>query len=108
MIGPATSLGDLLNLLFKEGKRRLLTVTALFSATAILALGAGLSMPKKWDASALLLAEDSNIIKPLMEGRAIATSAADESAVVTQVVLSKKTMREILAFGGWLKPPPAP
>jgi polysaccharide chain length determinant protein (PEP-CTERM system associated) len=108
MIGPATSLGDLLELLIKEGKRRLVFLTALFAVVAVVALGVGLSMPKKWDASAVVLAEESNIIKPLMEGRAVATGVTDTTAVVTQVVLSRKILREVLAFGGWVRPPPAP
>jgi polysaccharide chain length determinant protein (PEP-CTERM system associated) len=108
MIGPATSLGDLLGLLYKEGKRRLLLVTALFSGSAILALVVGMNLPKKWDAYAVLQVDNTNIIKPLMEGRAVATSAVEQTAIVTQVVLSKKTMREMLLFGGWLRPPPAP
>jgi protein tyrosine kinase modulator len=108
MIGPATSLGDLLQLLLKEGQRRLVLLTALFSVTAVVALGVGLSLPKKWDASATLLVEESNIIKPLMEGRAFQQSLSDQSAIVTQVVLSKKILREILTFGGWMHAPPAP
>ena len=37
-------------------------------------------MPKKWEASAVLLAEERNIIKPLMEGRAVPTTVADQKA----------------------------
>jgi polysaccharide chain length determinant protein (PEP-CTERM system associated) len=108
MIGPATSLGDLIQLLMKEGKRRLVLLAALFSLVAIVALGVGLSLPKKWDASATLLVEESNVIKPLLEGRAFQQSLADQTSVVTQVVMSKKILREILAFGGWIRPSPAP
>jgi polysaccharide chain length determinant protein (PEP-CTERM system associated) len=108
MTAPSQSLGDVVALLYKEGKRRLLPLTGLFSVIALVALAVGLNLPKKWDASATILAEESNIIKPLMEGRAFATGVQDQTAIVTQTVLSRKILREVLAFGGWLKPAPAP
>jgi polysaccharide chain length determinant protein (PEP-CTERM system associated) len=94
---------DLVTLLLKEGKRRLIALTTMFSVVAILALVVDLLVPKKWEASALLIAESSNIIKPLMEGRAVATGITDQTALVTQTIMSKRIMRELLADGGWLK-----
>ncbi|MGZ3437910.1 MAG: hypothetical protein ACXVDD_00250 [Polyangia bacterium] len=101
------SLSSLLSVIVKEGRRRLLTLTAIFSVVAIAGLGVALLMPKRYDASTLILVDANNIIKPLMEGRAVSMSVADETAVVTQIVLGRKVMREILLFGGWVKPPPA-
>jgi polysaccharide chain length determinant protein (PEP-CTERM system associated) len=108
MNSNAPSLGDLLTMLVKEGKRRILMLTALFAVTAILGLGIGLSLPKRFDAQTILLAEASNIIKPLMEGRAVATGVSEQVAITTQVVLSRKILRELLLFGGWVDAPPAP
>jgi capsular polysaccharide biosynthesis protein len=101
MSSNASFLGDLLGLLLKEGKRRLLTLAVLFTAVALVALAIGLMMPKRWEASTVLLAETDNIIKPLMEGRAFATGIADQTAIVTQIVLGRRVLREVLAFGGW-------
>ncbi len=99
---------ELLRVLLKEGKRRLVTLTAMFSVTAVVALGIGLSLPKKYDASALILVEANNMIKPLLEGRALpATTVADQTAIVTQIVMGKRILRELLVFGGWVKPLPA-
>jgi polysaccharide chain length determinant protein (PEP-CTERM system associated) len=94
-------------LLYKEGRRRLVTLTAMFSLLAIAGLFVGLSLPKRYDASTLILVENNNVIKPLMEGRVTPTSVADQTAVLNQIVLGKKVMREVLQFGGWVKPPPA-
>jgi polysaccharide chain length determinant protein (PEP-CTERM system associated) len=102
-----TSLSHQVSLLVKEGRRRLLTVTAMFSIIAVGGLFVGLSLPKRYDASTLILVESNNIIKPLMEGRAVATTVADQTAVVKQIVLGRKVLRELLAFGGWVKPKPA-
>ena len=95
---------DLVNLCIREGKRRIVTLTAMFSVLALIALGVELQLPKKWEASALIVAESSNVIRPLMEGRAVATGSTDETALVTQVILSMRIMRELLADGGWLAP----
>ena len=44
---------------------------------ALIALGAlvfGMLLPKKYNSSTTILVEESNIIQPLMEGRAVPTS----------------------------------
>ncbi|HXU69416.1 MAG TPA: hypothetical protein VN947_08805 [Polyangia bacterium] len=105
MASDLTSVTELAKVMFKEGKRRLLTLTTMFSITALIALIVGLMLPKRYDATALILVEQNAIIKPLMEGRA--TTMADQTAVVNQLVLGRRVLREILLFGGWVKPPPA-
>ncbi len=97
-----TLMRDMLALFLKEGRRRIVTLGLLFSALAFIGLVVGMILPKKWEASALLIAEERNIIKPLMEGRAVPTTIGDQKAVVNQVVLSHRILREVLAFGGWL------
>jgi polysaccharide chain length determinant protein (PEP-CTERM system associated) len=93
---------DLVHLFIKEGKRRVVPLTAMFSVLALIALWVDLVAPKKWEASALIVAESSNVIRPLMEGRAVATGITDETALVSQVIQSKRIMRELLGVGGWL------
>jgi len=66
------SLRDFFELLIKEGKRRLLPLTILFAVVALLSLAIGLLSPKRWDAATLIIVEVDNVIKPLMEGRAVA------------------------------------
>ncbi len=105
MASDLTSITELAKVMFKEGKRRLLTLTTMFSITALIALTVGLLLPKRYDATALILVEQNAIIKPLMEGRA--TTMADQTAVVNQLVLGRRVLREILLFGGWVKLPPA-
>ncbi len=102
-----SSLGDLLPVFKREAKQRMLTLTALFSGVALVMLVVALAIPKRFEASTLLFAEASNIIKPLMEGRAVTTGVADQVAISTQVVMSRRILREILVFGGWVNAPPA-
>jgi uncharacterized protein involved in exopolysaccharide biosynthesis len=79
----------------------------MFSITAVVALAVGMLLPKKYEASTLILVEANNIMKPLMEGRMAPPSVADQTAVVNQLILGKRVLREVLLFGGWVKPPPA-
>ena len=101
MSNQSTMIRDLAELLLKEGRRRVVALGIAFSVLAIVGLMVGLVMPKKWEASAVLLAEEHNILKPLMEGRAVPTTIADQKAIVTQLVLSRRILREVLTFGGW-------
>jgi len=93
--------GDFARSLVKEGKRRILTLTAIFSVVAVATLGIGIFMPKRWESSTVLIVEGDSIIKPLMEGRFVTTSIADQTVIVNELVLSRRVLREIAAFGGW-------
>jgi capsular polysaccharide biosynthesis protein len=94
-------LPELLALLVKEGKRRILLLTSIFGVVAIGALVIGLIMPKRWEASTLIVADARDIIKPLLEGRAVPTTIADQTPIVSQAMVSHRILREIVAFGGW-------
>lgn len=98
---------ELLAVMFKEGRRRLLTLAAMFSTVAVVALVVVLLLPKKYEASTLIVIDPNNMIKPLIEGGRPPSSIADQTAIINQIVLGKKVMREMLVFGGWVKPLPA-
>jgi len=108
MTPSGNSIGDLLALLLKEGKRRIVLLTAIFSVVALAVLGVGVIMPKRYDSSTVILVESSNIVKPLLDGRAVPTGITDQISITREVMLSKRIMREILTFGGWMDPPPDP
>jgi polysaccharide chain length determinant protein (PEP-CTERM system associated) len=108
MNSSGTPVGDLVRLLVKEGRRRIVLLTAIFSVVAVAVLAIGLVLPKRYDASTVIIVESSNIVKPLLDGRAVATGITDQVAIASQVILSKRILREVLAFGGWMDPPPDP
>ncbi len=95
-------LTETLALILKEGRRRLLAITGAFAFIAIVALPIGLNLPKRWDASTLILAEHSNIIQPLMQGAAVSTEVQDQVAILNQIMARHRIMREVATFGGWL------
>jgi len=94
-------LPELVALLAKEGQRRIVVLTSIFGVVAISALAIGLAMPKRWEASTLIVADARDIIKPLLEGRAVPTTIADQTPIVTQAMVSHRILREIVTFGGW-------
>jgi capsular polysaccharide biosynthesis protein len=103
MTSHSSMMGDLLQLAAKEAKRRLLTLATLFSLGALTALAVVLMTPKTWEATAVIIAEGNNIIKPLMEGRAVPTTIADQTANVTQVVMSRRIIRELAQYAGLMR-----
>jgi polysaccharide chain length determinant protein (PEP-CTERM system associated) len=108
MTPHTNNLGDLLSLLYKEGKRRILLLSILFSVVALGMLVVGMLTPKRYDAQTVLQVDSANIIKPLMEGRAMPTGVSDRASVVSEVISRKSILREILKSGGWMNPPPTP
>jgi polysaccharide chain length determinant protein (PEP-CTERM system associated) len=94
--------------MIREGKRRLLPLTVVFTVVALLVLGIGLTMPKKWDAQMLIIVDTDDVIKPLMEGRAAMTKPSTQMALVMQVVLGHKTLKQLALDSGVLPPRSSP
>lgn len=93
---------------FEEWRRRPVLLAAVFTAIALAALVFGLLLPKKYNSQTTILIEESNIIKPLMEGRAVPTSVVSRAAITREVAFSRKVMTEILKTGGWMAKNPTP
>jgi polysaccharide chain length determinant protein (PEP-CTERM system associated) len=92
---------QLVPLLLVELRRRVFGLCLGFAAVALLALAVGLLLPKKYTSSTTILAGETNIIAPLMEGRAVPTGVADRGRIAREVIFSRKVMGDILAAGGW-------
>ncbi len=86
----------------REGQRHFLLLVLAFSGIALLALAVAFTWPKQYRASTSILVSEDNIIRQLMDGRAVPTSVYDRAAIAQEVIFSQKVMDEILAVGGWL------
>jgi polysaccharide chain length determinant protein (PEP-CTERM system associated) len=104
MTDPVTSATELLPLLLREGKRRIVLLTALFSVAALATLGLGALLPKQYESHVTLRAESKSIIEPLMAGRAVQSAGSDDAQLVRQAFLTRRVLREIVAAGGWTTP----
>lgn len=103
------SLADLIPIFLHEGRRFQIVLASIFAVIALVTLLIGLFLlPRKYTAATTILAQESDIIQPLLEGRAVPTEAVDRAGIARQVVFSQKVMREILATGGWMDSKPSP
>jgi len=101
--------GELASLIWQEARRYQLVLVTIFAAIALLVLGLGMFvLPQRYTASTTILAQESDIIQPLLEGRAVSTEVSDRTGIARQVVYGRKVMQEILETGGWLEDAPTP
>ncbi|HEX3122322.1 MAG TPA: hypothetical protein VHQ21_03395, partial [Rhodanobacteraceae bacterium] len=107
MNGAMTMGSELPEILWVEARRRRVALVLLFAMIAALGLLLGTFWPKKYSAATSILVQESNIIKPLMEGRAVATANADRASIAREVIFSRRIMDDILAAGGWMKNKPS-
>ncbi|RFF31567.1 XrtA system polysaccharide chain length determinant [Wenzhouxiangella sediminis] len=90
----------------REGQRHFLLLALAFAVIGLLALAVAISWPKQYRSSTSILVSEDNIIRQLMDGRAVPTSVYDRAAIAQEVMFSQKVMEEILAVGGWLDASP--
>ena len=108
MGGELAPLGGMLPALLFEARRRRMALGIAFAVIAIAALIVGVVWPKKYQASTTILAQESSIITPLMEGAASATANANRAGIAHDVIFSRKVLNQILVVGGWMATHPTP
>lgn len=100
---------ELIPILLKEGRKRLVPLVSIFAAVALLTLLIGIFIiPRNYSASVTILAKDSDIIQPLLEGRAVSTGVADRAGMARQILFSRKILLQILDIGNWTRSNPNP
>ena len=92
----------------QEFSRHAIGYAALFAGIALTALAVGILLPKKYASTTTILVEQSNIITPLMEGRAVPTGVANRATIAREVAFSRRVMNEVLETGGWMADRPTP
>ncbi len=101
MSGELAPLDGLLPALLSEAKRRRMSLGLAFAVIALAALAIGLLWPKKYESSTTILAQESSIITPLMEGAASTTANKNRAGIARDVIFSRKVMSEIAAGNEW-------
>ena len=91
-----------------EGRRHAVALVVMFAIIALAALVVGVLWPKKYVSSTTILAQKSDIIRPLMEGRAVATGVSDRVAIAQAGHLQPQGLDIILETGGWMATHPDP
>lgn len=101
-------MASLVPALVNEARRRRLALGVAFAVIALAALTAGMLWPRKYVASTTILAQESSIITPLMEGAAAPTANKNRANMARDVIFSRKVMSKILEAGGWMAGNPTP
>ena len=105
---PELAPAELLPILLREARARIVPLVSIFTAMALLTLVVGLFViPRNYTASVTILAQDSDIIQPLLEGRAVPTGVADRAGMARQIIYSRKVLAHALEVGGWLEGNPS-
>jgi len=108
MSGELRPMASLVPALIDEARRRRLALGIAFALIALAALTAGMLWPRKYVASTTILAQESSIITPLMEGAAAPTANKNRANMARDVIFSRKVMAKILDAGGWMASNPSP
>ncbi|UPG92058.1 hypothetical protein L2Y96_09925 [Luteibacter aegosomaticola] len=108
MSGELVPFTGMLPALVGEARRRRLSMGMVFAVIALIALVAGMMWPKKYEASVTILAQDSSIITPLMEGAASATGTKNRAGIARDVIFSQSVLDKVLKTGGWAATNPTP
>ncbi|GAB2555385.1 XrtA system polysaccharide chain length determinant [Rhodanobacter koreensis] len=108
MSGELVPFESMLPVLLSEARRHRIAMGLTFAAIALAALVIGVLWPKKYDASTTILAQESSIITPLMEGAASTTGNKNRAGIARDVIFSRKVMDQVLITGGWMTAHPAP
>jgi len=108
MSGELRPMTSLVPSLLNEARHRRLTLGVGFAVIALIALAVGMAWPRKYVASTTILAQESTIITPLMEGAAAPTGNKNRANMARDVIFSHKVMTKILEVGGWTATHPSP
>lgn len=108
MNGEMVPLNEMAPIMLVEGRRHAVAMVLVFVVIALIALVVGLLWPKNYTSSTTILAQKSDIIQPLLEGRAVSTGVSDRVSIAKQVIFSNKVLAEILEAGGWMAQHPDP
>ncbi len=108
MSGELRPMTSLVPSLLNEARRRRLALGVGFALIALIALAVGMAWPRKYVASTTILAQESTIITPLMEGAAAPTGNKNRANMARDVIFGHKVMTRILEVGGWTATHPSP
>ncbi|MFK5948351.1 MAG: hypothetical protein QM500_06240 [Methylococcales bacterium] len=83
------------------------SIFVMFVIISLTLLAVGSVWPKRYTSTSLILADESNILQPLMQGTAEATRVTDYVTFAKDIVFGEKIMNQILLEAGWLKTNPS-
>ena len=100
--GPVVSPIEYVKLVLKEGRRRIVALCAIFALVALLSFVIGLFVAgRNYEVSVTILAQESDIIQPLLEGRAVPTGVTDRAGMARQIIYGRRVLTQVIEEGGF-------
>ncbi|MCG8668495.1 MAG: hypothetical protein MI867_03710 [Pseudomonadales bacterium] len=99
---------QIIRVVIKELILHRVMVTLLFSGTMLAIVIIGLFYPLKFTSSATIIADQQNIIAPLLEGQAEVTQVRDQSQLVKEVVYSARILSVVIKQLDLVEPDTSP
>lgn len=94
------SLDQLLALVIRELYRYRRPVFIAFSVLAMVTLLVAIFLPKVYSSYTVIYADETNIIRPLMEGTAVTTGVKDQAQNARELLFSRRIMLQVLEEAG--------
>lgn len=100
----SATIDELLTLLKREAVVNRGKLLLGFVLISLLMLTAGFFWKKNYESSVTIFIDDSNIVRPLLQGAAETTTITDRAKVAAEIIFGEQTMEKILRDQGWLEP----
>lgn len=81
--------------IFREVRDRKWLMFAMFVVVSFAVLGAGFLFPYKYQSEVVIFVDDRNIIRPLMEGRAVTTKINDRTSAAKELLLTRNVIERM-------------
>lgn len=94
-------------ILLSEALRWRYALVGVFVVIAVASVVVGLHWPKTYTASTTIYVEERNIIQPLMQGTAVATTSTDRAKIARELIFSRKILNPAVERAGWLPQRPS-
>lgn len=91
----ALSVPQLIEETFREVRARKWVAFFLFAGVSFVVLVAALLWPYKYHSEVIIFVDDQNIIRPLMEGRAVTTVINERASAAEELLWSRKVMEVV-------------
>lgn len=96
------TLEEWLPLLGRESVNRRGSLVVIFALVSLLLLTAGYFWQKKYLSTVTLYIDETNIVRPLLEGAAVSVETKDKAYIAQEILFSQEIIQKILTEGGWV------
>ncbi|OUS25766.1 hypothetical protein A9Q99_20120 [Gammaproteobacteria bacterium 45_16_T64] len=95
-VNQTTFVLEFTRILWREALLNKSKIVLVYAIVSLLVVSVGLVFPKRFETSTTLYADQQNIIKPLLAGKAAITRVQDQAKVVREVIYSPRILGQVV------------